>query len=376
MFERASLDDIDELLRLYRAVYGRGYALPLGTDPQVMAAEISSDRTSWLVARDRGRLVASIVGNVEPGDRLGKMQGLVVHPEHRGGGVAQQAVSSLADLLLSDGRADSVYSTARTTSTAPQRICLRSGFKALGIFPNLRKAARHETMVLLARHQEGVLEQRHPVERVPASLGPLLEAVEHVVGLPARPELVPDVEVPAARDGDYTPSEVELIDAPHFVLRRYNEQLIDPSRRFYPFHIPNVLLAAADGSYEVFAHLSVNDGYCTLIGANPDAMAVARHLDLLIGQLNDYGAFYIETLVPLHAFDELCQLLAHGFLPAAAYPAMRRDGELFRDYVVMARTMQPLDFRGLAIDAAFRPFTEQYIEAWKQMYLNTRGVFR
>ncbi|WHT15671.1 GNAT family N-acetyltransferase [Crossiella sp. CA-258035] len=375
VFERARLDDIDELLRLYRRVYGRAYALPLGTDPQVMAAEITSDRTSWLVARERSELVASIVGNVEPADRLGKMQGLVVHPEHRGGGVAQQAVSSLAELILSDGRADSVYGTARTTSTAPQRICLRSGFKALGIFPNLRKAARHETMVLLARHQEGVLEQRHPVERVPASLGPLLAAVEQVVGLPTRPELVPDVEVPVQR-GESPPAEVELISAPRFVLRRYNDQLTNPGRRFYPFHTPNVLLAAADGSYEVFAHLSGSDGYCTLIGANPDAMAVARHLDLLISQLNNYGAFYIETLVPLHAFDELGQLLAHGFLPAAAYPAMRRDGELFRDYVVMARTMQPLDFRGLAIDAAFQPFTEQYIEAWKQMYLNTRGVFR
>ncbi|MBP2471292.1 ribosomal protein S18 acetylase RimI-like enzyme [Crossiella equi] len=373
VFERASVDDIDELLRLYRRVYGRGYSLPLGTDPQVMAAEITSDRTAWLVHRHNGRVMASIVGNID--DRLGKMQGLVVHPELRGGGVAQAAVSQLSELMLDSGLCDSVYGTARTTSTAPQRVCLRAGFRAYGIFPNLRKAARHETMVLLARHQEGVLESRHPVHRVPAELGPLVAALTEVAGMPVQPELVPDVEGTFQRSDEARPV-VELIEAQQFVQRRYQQKMTNPGRGFYPFHTPNVLLAAGDGSYEVFAHLSGTDGYCTLIGALPNPMAVAEHLDQLIDQLTDYGAFYVETLIPLHAFDELTQLLAHGFLPAAAYPAMRRDGDKFRDYVVMARTMQPLDFRGLAIDAAFKPFTEQYIEAWKHMYLNTRGVFR
>ncbi|MFB9908386.1 GNAT family N-acetyltransferase [Allokutzneria oryzae] len=373
VFDRARVDDIDELLLLYRRVYGKAYALPLGTDPAVMAQEITSDRTTWMVAREPngGRLVASIVGNVDPADRLGKMQGLVVDPECRGGGIAQRAVGSMSDEMLADGRIDSVYATARTTATAPQRICLRSGFRALGFFPNLRKAAKHETMVLLARHRDGVIEQRHPVERVPASLGPIVEALTTVAGMPVLPEPVPEQEVPTQ-----LPSPgVELINAPDFVLRRFGE-VVDPVRGFYPFHKPNVLLAACDGSYEVYTHLSVSDGYCTLIGAAPDPMAVSPHLDQLIGQLGDFGAFYVETLVPLHSFEELSSLLSHGFLPAAVYPAMRRDGEMFRDYVVMARTMQPLDFRGLAIDAAFRPFVEQYIDLWKQKYLNTIGVYR
>ncbi|OZM74582.1 GNAT family N-acetyltransferase [Amycolatopsis antarctica] len=363
-------------MELYRRVYGRGYALPLGTDPQVMAREIASANTTWLVAHDSSRrLIASIVATTSPGDRLAKMQGLVVDPASRGSGIAQEAVSSLSDLLLADGTVDSVYATARTTATAPQRICLRSGFRALGIFPNLRKAAKHETMVLLARHQDGVLDRRHPVDRVPAGLGPIVEALDTVAGLPARPELVPD-EVPEPRSEFASTDEIELIGAERFVLRRFDEMVTDPSRRFYPFHKPDVMLAGPDGLYEVYAHLSRADGYCTLIGAAPDARVVSRHLDQIIARLNDFGAFYIETLVPLYAFDELSSLLSFGFLPAAVYPAMRRDGELFHDYVVMARTMQPLDFRGLAIDAAFRPFTEQYIALWTQMYLNTHGVFR
>jgi len=375
VFRQACVGDVDELLHLYRKVYGRGYALPLGTDPQVMAREIASEDTTWLVAREpAGAAVASIVATRAPADRLAKMQGLVVDPSSRGSGIAQEAVRTLSDLLLSDGRVDSVYATARTTATAPQRVCLRSGFRGLGIFPNLRKAAKHETMVLLARHQEGVLEQRHPVERVPASLGPIIEALDAVAGLPMRPELVPD---PTLEPPGEVPStdEIELIGAERFVLRRFDEMVTDPSRRFYPFHKPNVMLAGPDGAYEVYAHLSRADGYCTLIGTAPDALVVTRHLDQIIARLNDFGAFYVETLVPLNAFAELSSLLSFGFLPAAVYPAMRRDGDSFHDYVVMARTMQPLDFRGLAIDVAFRPFTEQYIALWTQMYLNTHGVF-
>ncbi|AHH96393.1 hypothetical protein GCM10010174_76050 [Kutzneria viridogrisea] len=373
VFRRARLEDIDQLLTLYRHVYGKDYKLPLGTDPVVMAAEITRPTTTWLVAEQpgSGRIVASIMATVEPADRLGKLQGLVVHRDCRGTGIAHEAVRQLSETLLSEQRhqVDSVYATARTTATAPQRICLRNGFRPLGMLPNLRKAARQETMVLLAKHREGVLERRHPVPRIPAALANLVSALD---GPDRLPELVDAVPAPAP--GRSVPAE--LVDAPQFVLRRFREVVTDPTRRFYPFHSPNVLVAAEDGSYELYAHLSRCDGYCTLIGAAPSALALADHLESLIEQLAGLGAGYVETLLPLDCLEELNLLLAHGFLPAAAYPAMRRDGEGFRDYVVMARTMQPLDFRGLAIDETFRPFTEQYVDLWKRRYLDTGAVYR
>ncbi|GAA3578745.1 hypothetical protein GCM10022222_74340 [Amycolatopsis ultiminotia] len=372
-FEPARLDDVEELLSLYRRVYGSTYALPLGTDPQVMAAELAADTTTWLLARDHGRIVASILATVAPADRLGKLQGLVVDPARRGGGIAHTAVGELTQHLLASGSVDSVYGTARTTATAPQRICLRNGFTALGLFPNLRKAARHETMALLARHREGLLARRHPVTRVPAKLGRLVNAIDKTVGLPMWPELV---DTPETRPESDRPVRLELVDAPNYVQREFDRLVTDPVRRFYPLHRPNVLLADVDGHFESYAHLSRTDGYCTLIGATPAPMSVAPYLDTLIDELSGLGAHYVETLVPLHCFAELSTLLAHGFLPAALYPAMRREGELFHDYVVMARTLQPLNFRGLAIDEAFRPFAEQYIDLWTGRYLDTQGVFQ
>jgi len=381
-FTSVHLDDVDGLLALYRRVYGRSYALPLGTDPEVMAHEIASPLTSWLVAREpgSGRIVGSILGTLDPAEGLGKLQGLVIHPDARGSGLAHQAVKQLSDLMLTgDQPADSVYGTARTNSTAPQRTCLQSGFHPLGIFPNLRKAERHETMVLLARYREGVLDRRLPVPKVPAALGGLVRALNGALGRPdlPLPEIVDEpLHAGASSSSTKTGLDVELIDAPQFVLRRMAEEVPDPEERFYPFHTPNVMLSAADGAYEVFAQLNPSDGYCTLIGATPGLAALGDDLGPLIDRLAEYGASYIETLLPMDRYDDLRLLLAHGFLPAAAYPAMRRQGDGFRDHVVMARTMQPLDFRGLAIDAAFQPFTEQYIELWKQQYLDTHGVFQ
>ncbi|MFB7619589.1 GNAT family N-acetyltransferase [Kitasatospora sp. NPDC056181] len=375
-YSLARPDDVDALLMLYREVYGSAYALPLGTDPEVMASEISSPQTTWLVAREpgRGRLVGSIVGTLDPAARLGKLQGLVIHPDARGLGAGHLAVQQLSEAMLGGDRpADSLYSTARTNSTAPQRICLQAGFRALGVLPNLRKAARHETMVLLARHREGVLEQRLPVARVPQALGGLMLALDAVPGPHPRPELSDEpLPVPATGTG----RGLELVDAPQFVARHFARHLPDPGQCFYPFHTPNVLLTPSDGGYELYAQLSPSDGYCTLIGAEPGLSAVGDDLDTITQKLAAHGASYLETLVPLDSYENLRLLLANGFLPVAAYPAMRREENGFRDHVVMARTLQPLDFRGLSIDTAFQPFAEQYIELWKHQNLNTNGIFR
>lgn len=169
---------------------------------------------------------------------------------------------------------------------------------------------------------------------------------------------------------------MELVDAPHFALRRFTETIPDPCQRFYPFHTPNVLLSAVDGTLEVYAQLNRSDGYCALIAATePQLTDLAEDFESVITTLAAHGASHLEALLPLDRYQDLRLLLARGFLPAAAYPAMRRQGEGWRDYVVMARSLQPLDFRGLSIDAAFQPFTEQYIELWKQHYLNTQEVF-
>jgi hypothetical protein len=58
------------------------------------------------------------------------------------------------------------------------------------------------------------------------------------------------------------------------------------------------------------------------------------------------------------------------------YPAMQegQDGKLV-DFVIMSRTLKPLDFRGMAIDQGFKPFIDQYVDLWKGMHLDVLDVF-
>jgi len=40
----------------------------------------------------------------------------------------------------------------------------------------------------------------------------------------------------------------------------------------------------------------------------------------------------------------------------------------------MSRTMEPLNFKGMAVVSPFKPFIDQYVDAWKQINLDTIEV--
>lgn len=377
-FEPATPADIDELLQLYFTCYGKYYPLALGSDPGVMARMVAQPQTLWRVVRDARskRIMASGVIDTDPFHRIGKLEGVVVHPEWRHRKLAHRLVEYLVEQSLAGaGMVDSVYATTRTLSKGPQLMCLHNGFKAFGIFPNAHKIQHYETLTLLARHRDGVLLQRRPIQRIPERLAPIVKVLAQVAGLSQAPEVLPEVGR-VGRDKRLVASEFELIFAPNFVLTRFMETFAEPERRFYPFHSPNLLISATDGSSEVFAYISKYDRYCAIIGVKPGFMAIADRLDAVIDQLTSFGASYLEVLLPLEDSPEITTLLDHSFLPSAVYPAMRRDGDVWLDYIVMSRSMEPLDFRGMAIDSSFKPYVDQYVDLWKKMYLDTLEIFQ
>lgn len=378
IFETAALTDIEELLQLYFAVYGKNYPLALGTDGAVMSRMISSPETTWILAREPGkrRIIGSALVDTEPENRIGLLQGVVVDPAYQKGGIGHRMTALLADMVLSVGSVDSVYATTRTRPRGSQLMCLRNGFKPLGILPNAHKLQHYETLALLARFREDALANRHPVERVHAWLEPMVDALRRIADLPVEPEVVHDNIETRAQHAAPDNEELEFICAPHFVNERFLEKFPDPADRFYPFHSPNLLIRPPDGSFEAYAYISKADYYCTLIGVTPGLVEVQDRLDPLFQQLTSFGASYIEALQPLDRFAETSTLLHHGFLPSAVYPAMRRDGDLSRDYVVMSRTAQPLDFRGMSLEGHFKPFVDQYLDLWRKTYLDTLTIFQ
>ncbi|WP_030722960.1 GNAT family N-acetyltransferase [Streptomyces sp. NRRL S-237] len=364
--------DIAELRQLYYAVYGPHYPVALGTDPAEMARLIADPHSLWLVTRcaDTGALTASAAIRGEAGSRTGRLEGIAVHPEHRSAGLAAALTEALCAGMLDTGRLDSVYATVRTVSAGPQRVVARNGFRPLGILPNAVDLSSRETLALYARHADGVLDRRIPVAEVPAPLLPLLRTSESALGIEypgvratARPLPAPAPHTAVER--------LEVIEAPAFVRRRFRERFPRTEGWFYPLHTPNVLLTPEDGRFEVYAYLNRAGGYGSLLTAHPDPAAAAAHLEPVTRALARAGAGYVEALVPLAHHEALSAFLAQGFVAGALYPAMRADGAGFHDYVVLSRSGERIDFRGVAVEPPLQPYLDCYVSAWASTHLPT-----
>ncbi|MEV8533811.1 GNAT family N-acetyltransferase [Streptomyces sp. NPDC051211] len=365
--------DIAELRQLYYAVYGPHYPAALGTDPTEMARIIQDPNSLWLTARcrDTGVLAASAVIHGEQGSRIGRLEGLAVHPDHRSGGLAATLTEALCAAMLDTGRLDSVYATVRTVSAGPQRVVARNGFRPLGILPNAVDLSGRESLALYARHSTGLLDQRVPVPEVPAPLVPLIEASERCLGVSYQNPRAAEPLPPAEHNPD---EHLEMIEAPGFVRRRFRDRFPDADGWFYPLHTPNVLLTPDDGRFEVYAYLNRTGRYGALLTAYPDPAAAAACLEPVTRALTRAGAGYVEALVPLAQHEALSAFLAQGFIAGALYPAMRADGDGFHDYVVLSRSTEQIDFRGIVVEPSLQPYLACYQSAWASTYLPTLEV--
>ncbi|MEV5508092.1 GNAT family N-acetyltransferase [Streptomyces orinoci] len=374
VIERAGAADVAELRQLYYAVYGPHYPVARYTDPAQMAAFAASPDTLWLTARcgRTGALVGSAAIQGEPGSRLGRLEGLAVHPEHRASGLAGTLTEELCERTLGEGRLDSVYATVRTVSTGPQRVVSRHGFRPMGIMPNTVECGGRENLALYARYSAGVLQRRIPVPEVPAPLRPLLRTVERTLGLDyGTTRYTAPAPAPAPPAGS---AALEVIEAPGFVRRRFTDRFPDSARWFYPLHTPNTLLLSEDGRIEVYACVSRAGSYGALVAGHPEPAEAAGWLEPVTRTLFRAGVGYLEALLPLARHDLLSAFLAQGYIPSALYPAMRPDGEGFQDYVVMSRTAEQIDFRALVVEEPLRPYLDAYASAWASTYLPSLEV--
>ncbi|WP_046776811.1 GNAT family N-acetyltransferase [Streptomyces yangpuensis] len=370
---QATRADIAELRQLYYAVYGPHYPVALGTDPAEMALLMADPHSLWLVARcaATGALTGSAAIHGEAGSRIARLEGIAVHPEYRSAGLAAALTEALCARMLDTGRLDSVYATVRTVGSGPQRVVARNGFRPLGILPNAVDLSSRESLALYARHSPGVLDRRVPVTEVPAALLPLLRTAGDALGIG-----YPEVRAAAGRrrpapDRQRGVEQLEMIEAPAFVRRRFRERFPGAEGWFYPLHTPNVLLTPEDGRFEVYAYLNRAGGYCSLLTAHPDPAAAAAHLEPVTRALARAGAGYVEALVPLAHEEALSAFLTQGFVAGALYPAMRADGDGFHDYAVLSRSSERIDFRGVAVEPPLQPYLDCYASAWAAAHLPT-----
>jgi N-acetylglutamate synthase-like GNAT family acetyltransferase len=377
IIEKAQVSDVDEIINLYRLVYGRKYPISYGTDPDLLARAITNDKSHMvLVARDLGKkvIMGALIVEIDLDNKIGKLLGLVVHPTFQKNKIGNQLVVYVDEHFLEkETELNSLYATTRTVTVGPQRVFIKNHYLPLGIFPNAHRLHQYETVTLFAKFRKGLLEKRLPPPEVSSSLLPMYQILQNLVPDLSLPKSLEEIALPAPSE-EGVDWDFEIIRAPNYVYRKFLETFPDSKDRFFPFHTPNMLIAEKKGRIEIFAYFSKRDGYCTLIKATKPISELNGKLTSLYMQLDDIGVSYIEVLVNVVKYTSIETLLGGQFVPSAIYPAMREVDGIYEDYIVMSRTMEPLNFKGMAVISHFKPFIDLYVDTWKKINLDTIEV--
>jgi RimJ/RimL family protein N-acetyltransferase len=379
---RAAAADVNQLLGLYISIYGRDYPLELGSNREKMLESISDQKhVIWPVIKDpeSGSIVAAAIAELDFRYNIAKISGVVVHRSYRGNGAASRLISYLKDHIFANPQINSIYTTTRTVTIASQQMFLKNKFVPLGIFPNARKIKSYESLTLMGIFREGVFDSRLFVDSIPDFLFPLLDTVNQATD---QQMCVDKVDCSAAIkrvgeediEGDSS-AHFEFVDAPRFVGRRFKQMFeADPDKSFYPFHHPNLMITTEYREMEIYASFNKKDHYCVLIAANQPIANLDDQLKELLFSMKDLGIYYIEALVRMDNPETLCYLYDNLFIPSAIYPVMREVNGKMVDYVLMTKTMVPLDFSELSITAPFKPFVDQYVHQWLRRNIDTLTV--
>ncbi|MBI3549757.1 MAG: GNAT family N-acetyltransferase [Elusimicrobia bacterium] len=364
-------DDVLGIRWLYHLVYGGSYPFSLVYNPQECQQAIESDRYVWLLARAEGKVVGSLLFNVDRQVRLAKAFGAVVAEDYRRCDVAEKLmVAGLEILSGKDQIARTTYATVRTVSLGPQRLAEKAGFLKLGVFPNVHKVYKSETHTLAVRFAPGVMQFREGTPCLPLSLKPFFSIVRRESGI----DEAEYADLPLLLDGvDGTPLAFEVLQASKFILRRWAETKAAGklSLDFFPFHEPNLLLVSPDGRTEVYLYRSAKDGHCVFTGAYSLTLELRQLLEHAAACLEGMGVRYLELLADARDPEGIRQALSARFIPSGYYPAMRWDTRTGRgrDYVVMSRSLAILDFKGVSLQPGYEDYLKEYYRLWRELYV-------
>ena len=142
-------EDIESIIRLFRANYGDDYFLPEFYDPLWVKRGIYSDHIIWLAAEEDGKILGSgalILNTGDYNDQIGEIGRLVVNPEARGRGMGGALLAALVD--ASDDRVEFAFAEARTVHPKTQKICDRIGLVPLGFLPMYYQMTWRESWIL------------------------------------------------------------------------------------------------------------------------------------------------------------------------------------------------------------------------------------
>jgi hypothetical protein len=159
---------------------------------------------------------------------------------------------------------------------------------------------------------------------------------------------------------------LEVIQAPLFVAEQFRalRERRKLSVNFYPFQAPNVLVTSPDQAISVFAAVPPELGFAAIIGehlkTSINPVVLYRSVSSLLRQT---GAAYIEIINDASDALGIEYILRAGFSPCGYFPALKSADDARRDFVVFARSLEPVDADHAAMPDAFSGYLKEFLKA-------------
>ena len=350
---RAAVADSQAIFELYDSLYQGQYTLDIVNHDDVRESALSDQDFVWLVNEFDGRIIGSVVFEVDRPHRNGKVFAAVVHPEFRRHDLMYQTISlGLEVLMHRDRTIDVLYATTRTASIGPSKLLKKLGFVSLGIFPNVHRLADYETHGLNAVFHPDAFANRKRLPRLIPEVEGFYRIIRQTFHLEPS-EIVPSREAPRLRITRGAGAATGLAQA-----RATGRLLFD----FFPFHVPNFLFQTDDQRIQAFVNYEGKDGHGVVVGLMCPADELRSVLSGVFEAARRIGVEYLETLVDAYEPDYQRAALQAGFLPCGYFPCVQqRDGERC-DYLVFARTTLPLNFSNVQMTPRDRQFLDVYLQ--------------
>ena len=367
----ANTHDMRRIQMLYAEVYGGSYSIPIVTDKELMRRAIENNDYYWLVAESSGRIVGSLVYEVDLANRISKAFGAVVSQEFRKLDLAHTMMKLiLDDITQAKNLVDVVYATTRTANYAPQRLTENLGFVKLGIFPNTHKVQENETHCLTGYFTAQAMARRRCRPRLIPEVRPFYEIVGRQL----------DLDKPSIKNvqGDYSDHKqkipilsFETITAPAFIKNRYkkfkNSGFFE--RIAMPFHEPNLILVTPDQTTEVYLTYNKKDRYSVVVGGASSEKSFTVVLESLARKVSEMDMAYIEVIIDAYSPQLQREAMDARFIPSAYFPCVKKAGGKRYDCIAFSRTFDVLDFRNVKIISLYKNFLREYLKLWRENYI-------
>ncbi|MCT4643052.1 MAG: GNAT family N-acetyltransferase [Bacteriovoracaceae bacterium] len=367
ILRHASLDDAVKIVTLYNKVYQGSYPDQTLTDYNQVVKLLTEPHCFIYVGVVENKIIACLEMKYSSKSEIIKAAAAVVDPKFRGMNITQKLIKRGLEYVLENGHKVSlVYSTTRTVNGAAQRLTESMGFKKLGVFPNVHKTVEYETHTLAGLFLQDCLNKRY----VDFKMHPALRNIYNIVAKECQLDPIETTKVWKYKNFDGDVPDLEFIDAPNFVLNKYNKikNNNDIDLAFFPFHSPSTLITSEDGNIEVYLYINEIDKHCVITGVKIDKTVSFEKLFKKVSyMLRDKGVRYIEMIVRANRLNIIDKIIGSKFIPSGYVPAFQLEGDKRYDYVVFSRSFQILDFEDLSFEGVNRLYVDEYIKNWMRI---------